>query len=235
LTTEIVTLAGRVVPYTLTISHRARQPRLIIAPGAGLRVVTPRGYDRRRLLIFILHRQRWINKHLDRIAAMPVEPTADSPLPESIPFLGVAHAVCVCETPGTRVSVAQTGGALIVRAPAGAAARPALEGWLRARARVAIVSRVEARAKEMGLIYGRVAIRDQQTRWGSCSQPGNLNFNWRLLLAPPAVLDYVVVHELAHRVEMNHSTRFWRIVAHYCPDFATHRTWLREHGRELRF
>jgi hypothetical protein len=80
-----------------------------------------------------------------------------------------------------------------------------------------------------------MAIRDQKTRWGSCSRAGNLNFNWRLVLAPPAVLDYVVVHELAHRVELNHSARFWRVVARYCPAMDAHRAWLRTHGATLRF
>jgi predicted metal-dependent hydrolase len=94
---------------------------------------------------------------------------------------------------------------------------------------------VQRRATEMGITYGRVAIRDQKTRWGSCSRAGNLNFNWRLVLAPPAVLDYVVVHELAHRVELNHSARFWRVVARYCPAMNAHRTWLRTHGATLHF
>ena len=88
---------------------------------------------------------------------------------------------------------------------------------------------------EMGVTYGRLAIRDQKTRWGSCSRAGNLNFNWRLVLAPPAVLDYVVVHELAHRVELNHSVRFWRVVARYCPTMDEHRAWLRTHGATLHF
>lgn len=232
---DSVNLAGRTVPYTLTISHRARHPRLIIAPGAGLRVVAPLGYDRHRLLHFILRREDWILKHLDRIAALPAEPDADAPLPEQIIFLGAAHAVRVTVVPGQRESVRHDGQAFIVAVPDERAARSTLEAWLREAARLAVATRVERRAAEMGLTYGRVAIRDQKTRWGSCSRAGNLNFNWRLLLAPPAVLDYVVVHELAHRVEMNHSARFWRVVARHCPEMNEHRGWLRRHGANLRF
>lgn len=232
---ESVTLAGRAVPYTLTISHRARQPRLIIAPGTGLRVVTPLGYDRSRLLHFIQRRQGWILKHLDHIAALPAQPDAGAPLPDTIPFFGAAHTVCVRVVPGRRASARRAGQAFSVTVPEEGAARPALEAWLREAARFAIVAQVERRAVEMGLTYGKVAVRDQKTRWGSCSQAGNLNFNWRLVLAPPAVLDYVVVHELAHRVELNHSARFWRVVARHCPAMDEHRAWLRAHGVALRF
>jgi predicted metal-dependent hydrolase len=134
-----------------------------------------------------------------------------------------------------RPHVTQQDAILSVVAPDLPAARAALEAWCRGVARTTIVPRVAERASAMGVTYGRIAIRDQRTRWGSCSRAGNLNFNWRLILAPPAVLDYVVVHELAHRIELNHSARFWQIVARHCPDYATHRAWLRAHGATLRF
>lgn len=88
-------------------------------------------------------------------------------------------------------------------------------------------------AERMGVSYNKITIRDQKTRWGSCSGKGNLNFNWRLVLAPVSVLDYVVVHELAHRKEMNHSSRFWSVVGAIMPDYEIHRSWLRDHGNNL--
>ena len=81
--------------------------------------------------------------------------------------------------------------------------------------------------------FERITIRDQRTRWGSCSARGTLSFNWRLMLAPPAVLDYVVVHELCHLTHMDHSKDFWALVESVCPDYRTHRKWLKEHGQEL--
>ena len=96
-----------------------------------------------------------------------------------------------------------------------------------------IVDRVRFYQKKMGVTVGRVAIRNQKTRWGSCSSAGNLNFNWKLVLMPPELLDYVVVHELAHRKEMNHSPRFWAIVEKELPDYCNRREKLKILGRQL--
>ncbi|MCD7723935.1 MAG: M48 family metallopeptidase [Clostridiales bacterium] len=84
-----------------------------------------------------------------------------------------------------------------------------------------------------GGTYRRITVRDQKTRWGSCSAKGTLSFNWRLMLAPPAVLDYVVVHELCHLTHMDHSPAFWQAVGEVCPDYRACRQWLKEHGQEL--
>lgn len=84
-----------------------------------------------------------------------------------------------------------------------------------------------------GGTYNRITIRDQKTRWGSCSARGTLSFNWRLMLAPPAILDYVVVHELCHLTHMNHSPAFWQAVEAVYPDYREARKWLKEHGQEL--
>ena len=85
----------------------------------------------------------------------------------------------------------------------------------------------------VGVTYGRITIRTQKTRWGSCSSQGNLNFNSLLLFAPEAVQDYVVVHELCHRKEMNHSKRFWREVAKVVPDYKVHKKWLKDYGSKI--
>ncbi len=94
-------------------------------------------------------------------------------------------------------------------------------------------SRCEFYAPFLGVTFNRVSVKDQRTLWGSCTPDGNLNFNWRLTMAPPAVLDYLVVHELAHRAQMNHSRRFWELVERLCPGHRTHRRWLRKNGNAL--
>lgn len=96
------------------------------------------------------------------------------------------------------------------------------------RARKVFPERIAYFAKQMGVTYGRVTLREQKTRWGSCSSKGNLNFNWKLILLPPELLDYVVVHELAHRKEMNHSAAFWKVVEEILPDYRERRKALKE-------
>lgn len=104
---------------------------------------------------------------------------------------------------------------------------------LTAQARQTIPARVAHFAPLVGVTYGRITLRCQKTRWGSCSAAGNLNFNVLLMLAPPEVADYVVVHELCHRLEMNHSPRFWALVSAHDPDYRAHRAWLKQHGPTL--
>ena len=101
------------------------------------------------------------------------------------------------------------------------------------QARQTIPERVAHFAPLVGVTYGRITIRSQHTLWGSCSSKGSLNFNCLLMLTPPEVLDYVVVHELCHRKEMNHSARFWAEVEHVLPDYEIQRKWLRENGTAL--
>lgn len=101
------------------------------------------------------------------------------------------------------------------------------------KAKQYIPQRVEYYAKLMGLTYGRITIRSQRTKWGSCSGKGNLNFNCLLMLTPPEVIDSVVVHELCHLVEMNHSQHFYKLLRQYCPNYDQCRKWLKENGRYL--
>lgn len=101
------------------------------------------------------------------------------------------------------------------------------------KARQDLPGRVALYAEKMGVTYGRITIRSQRTRWGSCSGKGNLNFNCLLMLMPPQVVDYVVIHELSHRKHMNHSADFWETVKTYMPDYAQQRKWLKENGAAL--
>lgn len=103
---------------------------------------------------------------------------------------------------------------------------------LRQSAKSRLEERVRFYSEKMGVSYGRITVREQKTRWGSCSARGNLNFNWKLILMPPEILDYVVVHELAHRREMNHSRAFYETVEAVLPDYRNRERWLREHGGE---
>lgn len=152
-------------------------------------------------------------------------PVGSRPVQMRLPLLGRGEA-----EPGP-----ETGVLRIVVVPGQLARAEAVaQEWLRSQAELDLAERLRLRAAEMGLTYGRVAVRDQTSRWGSCSSSTNLAFNWRLVMAPPEVLDYVVVHELAHLVELNHGPRFWAVVERFCPDWRRSRRWLRTHHPELR-
>ena len=109
---------------------------------------------------------------------------------------------------------------------------PELEN-LKTLAKADLAARVRHFAPLAGVSFGRITIRAQKSRWGSCSAQGNLNFNCLLMLSPPEIRDYVVIHELCHRKEMNHSPRFWAEVARICPDYRRHREWLKQNGSVL--
>ena len=101
------------------------------------------------------------------------------------------------------------------------------------RALTVIPDRVRHFAPIVGVTYGRITIRNQRSRWGSCSSKRNLNFNWKLIMAPPEALNYVVIHELCHLIEFNHSARFWNLVQQRMPEYGYWKKWLKAHGGEL--
>lgn len=108
-----------------------------------------------------------------------------------------------------------------------------LLAFIKTEARNAIVPAVEKNANQIGHPFNRVSLRDTRSRWGSCSANGSLMFSWRLIMAPPIILDYVVAHEVAHLAEMNHSAAFWDVVRTLMPEYQVHRNWLRENGSNL--
>jgi predicted metal-dependent hydrolase len=119
-------------------------------------------------------------------------------------------------------------------APAEDVLRAALERWYRRRARAEVAPRLDAACARAGTTYARLQIRGQRTRWASCSSTGAMSFNWRLLLAPAEILDYVVEHEVAHLELLDHSPRFWRLLASRCPEWREREAWLRRHGHALK-
>lgn len=109
--------------------------------------------------------------------------------------------------------------------------RDSIVFWYRKACKGIMEAKVAFYAKELQVHYNRIVLKEQKTCWGSCSSKQNLNFNWKLLLMPPEIMDYVIIHELSHLREMNHSKRFWKIVEDTMPNYKKHKKWLRENGR----
>ncbi len=231
-------IAGAAVTYTLRVSARARSLRLVIRPASGLEVVVPRGTPAHEVERVLRDKARWITRTLARVAresAVMAPALADGSI---LAFVGRPLQLAIrTGAPAGRFHAAISGETLqlTVTRDTQEEVRTALEAWYRRQAARVFAERLAVCNAAYGFSYGRVSIREQKSRWGSCSRRGNLNFNWRLLLAPLPVLDYVVTHELAHLKEPNHSPRFWALVAAACPEYQTQRRWLRQHGRELRF
>ncbi|MCC5971680.1 MAG: M48 family metallopeptidase [Pararhodobacter sp.] len=144
-----------------------------------------------------------------------------------IPLEGAALTI----TPAAVRSPRAVGDCLLV--PASVQPGPRVQAYLKLRARQRIDERVRHHTGLLGSPAGRISLRDPRSRWGSCSSAGDLMFSWRLIMAPPEVLDYVVAHEVAHLVQMNHSPAFWDEVAQLMPGYQAHRGWLRSHGSDL--
>lgn len=111
--------------------------------------------------------------------------------------------------------------------------RMAVLSFYKRYAKANLIKIINQYANQMDVTFGRVSVRDQKTRWGSCSSRGNLNFNWKLMMMPEKIVDYIVIHELAHRKQMNHSAAFWKEVELVVPDYKERLAWLRQHEKEL--
>ena len=224
------------VPYTIRRSDRARRARIMVG-GDGVEVVVPRRFPLSEVEGFVEEKRPWIERTLRRIRESDNEfPLVRLEQGEEVPYLGERLVLRIREERDrSRAHVARRGHALELRLPPGADAVVALEAWFRRRARAEIAPRLDAAVTRAGTAYASLQIRSQRTRWASCSSSGAMSFNWRLLLAPAEILDYVVEHEVAHLEIHDHSDRFWRLLASRSPDWREHERWLRRHGHALRF
>jgi predicted metal-dependent hydrolase len=188
--------------------------------------VLPRGVPADQAIRFLAAQRGWIAARLEALPA-PV-PFAEGAI---VPVFGVPHRIRRDEDPAAP-PVAILGGEIRVRGDPAHLARRVRDHLVRL-ARQELTRRARLCAARIGRPLARVGVRDTRSRWGSCSAKGSLSFSWRLVLMPEAVMDYVVAHEVAHLVEMNHGPRFWRLVRTLTPDCATPRAWLKRHRGRL--
>jgi predicted metal-dependent hydrolase len=216
--------AGQIA-YSVRRSGRARRVHVTVDPARGVEVVLPQRAPERAAAAAVAELRPWIERRIAALARVGAEVAARG---DAVPYLGAL--LQIRSEPG-RSRVHRRGDELL--APEGAACAPALERWYRRAARQEIAPRLDRACALAGTSYTGLTIRGQRTRWASCSRTGAMSFNWRLLLAAEPVLDYVVWHEVCHLEVMDHSPRFWALLAGRCPDYAAHRRWLRQHGATL--
>jgi predicted metal-dependent hydrolase len=212
-------------------SPRARWMRIVVAPRRPLEVTVPRRADDRDVDAFLEAKRHWIERKVAAARAIAArEPRLGLARPGVVWLDGAP--IPVERRNGQRGLARLDGGRLVVAGShdqAGAAVRR----WYRREARTRIGDVVEREAARLEVAYRSIGIRDQRTRWGSCSPRGHLSFSWRLLLAPPPVLEYLVVHEVCHLREPNHGKRFWRLLERARPAWQEQSRWLNEHEHEL--
>jgi predicted metal-dependent hydrolase len=214
-------------PLLIRVNPRARRIALRVdAAERKLELILPASVPPSQGLRFLAAKRAWV---VSRLRALPQRvPFEEGAI---VPVLGIAHRI-VRELDPAAPRVAIGDREIRVRGEATHLAR-LVRDYLAATATKELAHRARALAAGIGRDVARVSVRDTKSRWGSCSGTGNLSFSWRLILAPEAVLDYVVAHEVAHLVEMNHGPRFWRLVERLSPESARPRTWLKRHRSDL--
>jgi predicted metal-dependent hydrolase len=212
------------IQYTVRRSTRARRVRVNVHAHTGVEVVLPARAPERAAAAAVSELRPWIEGRLDEAREALARVAARA---GTVPYLG-SSLLLVPQEGRTRVH--RKDERLLV--PAGDA-RPALERFYRRAARIEIAPRLDRASALAGLPYSELSIRGQRTRWASCAASGRMSFNWRLLLAPERVLEYVVWHEICHLEVLDHSPRFWALLERHWPGYRDDRAWLSRHGATL--
>lgn len=212
-------------PIDVTLRHSARAKRLslrISRLDGRVTLTMPRRAPEREGIAFLRTKEAWLRQHLHSMKPATVVAAG-----QVVPYRGVATPIIMGNGKRARFTENQ------IEVSATSPAAPQVKALMRHAARNALAEASDRYAQQLGKSYTRLSIRDTRSRWGSCSSQGALMYSWRLIMAPPAVLEYVAAHEVAHLVEMNHQPAFWDVVAQLCPDYTRHRRWLREEGDQL--
>ncbi len=232
---QTIVLNGKSISYTVKRSNRARYIRLEIKPGSGLTAVMPRFYNADLLPSFLQSKQSWIISKLAKYGGRMSTDSKSKPIiTDSIPYLGNNMRIIRQSNNGNIENIRIEHNNLIINSQLdNSMLNKALENWYRMQAEKIIGEKAYLASNKLNLNFNRITIRGQNTLWASCSRKKNLSFNWKLLMMPEPVIDYVVIHELMHLVEMNHSKRFWNLVADNCPDWKKHRKTMKDYSISL--
>ena len=214
---------------------RARQYVLRVLPDGTPRVTIPRWGSKREALAFFEAQRDWVARQRVTQAERARERAVSREWREGHDLMLEGRRVALRRGSGRRAGVAEHDDALVVtpRPADGDDLRPVVAAWLLGRAKQLLPGRLLELAARFDLAVTQVSVRNQRARWGSCATGGRISLNWRLIQTPDAVRDYVLIHELMHLRQPNHSARFWALVARACPDHQTSRRWLRAHEAAL--
>jgi predicted metal-dependent hydrolase len=193
----------RAMDFPIRISRRVKRPKIVVDALRNVEIVVPPRTDTAAIESLVFEHRAWLEHELSK----PPKPLALGLQRDDVVWIG-----------GFALALPNV---------------PSVAAWYREQARVEVERVLRHESRRLQIEYRSVSIRDQRSRWGSCSSRGVLSFNWRLICAPPAVLHYVVVHELCHVVRHDHSPVFWQLMTLARPSYPDERKWLAEHGHEL--
>lgn len=225
------------VAYDLEFSKR-KTIKIQVVAGGEVQVKAPTGIDKKVIQRFVDQKTPWIMEKIDHMKQVEVA-LNERRFSKSgtICLMGEKYRVSILENSGDvdgRVTRHKSEHQLCIHySRQRHSEEEIITGWLKDQARTRIVEKVRGYSLLMGVEPNQIRIKDQKTRWGSCSSKDNLNFNWRLIMAPEWIIDYVIIHELCHLVHLNHSPAYWQLVENMMPDYKMRRQWLKEKGHTL--
>jgi predicted metal-dependent hydrolase len=234
-----INLGGHRISYEVVASRRATVG-IEVRKRTGLLVRVPENLDDDYLAGVLQEKAGWILKHLARLESAREKPELASGA--TLPYLGRSYRLDLVTGNGEEtIGVALKGRKIRVTVPAAngqprdGEIRAGLIAWYREQAREVLGCRVAAIGQDLGVVPKRIVIKDQRRRWGSCTRSGTLNLNWRIVMSPTRIVDYLVAHELCHLKVPNHSRDFWQTLEAVMPDCRRRRKWLRNNGHCLEF
>lgn len=228
--------------YQIRRSQRATQTRIIVMPGK-VEVVAPVKVAEHKIHQFVQSKQQWIVQAMAKIAAKTHQHKTLAPTVyghgADIPYQGESYKLAVRPTKLKRIKIefsrefiAHVPDALMIKDHS-AEIKDALIRWMKKESKIQVEQLVNRHAERKQLFPQTIKIKTQKSRWGSCGIHNDININWLLIIAPPEILEYVVVHELCHIKVRNHSAHFWALVEEHLPDYQSRRHWLKKHGGSL--
>ena len=226
--TDYLQIGSRSVPLQFVPQPRARRYLLRLRPDGVARVTVPGRGSISAARDFVARNIGWLERQIQRLEKQPQPPT-EWQLGAEFYFRGERVRIEI-ETAGQ----IRFGPELLTLRDVSVDLRPAIQKHLRQLAQSELPARVQELSTLHGIDVRRVTVRNQKSRWGSCSRKGTISLNWRLIQCPAFVRDYIILHELAHRRQMNHSAKFWQEVARLCPDYRTAELWVKAHAKLLR-
>ena len=230
--TRTVEVLGRALPLSIRENHRATRITLRIEPGGrALKMTVPYGIRRQDVDDFLSRHEGWLRERIARLDAATSSALADG---GSISVRGVRHRIEHSgKVRGVTESVLIDGEAVLRVSGLPEQIARRIMAFLKAEARKDLAARVKVHTTAIGRPAKSITLKDTRSRWGSCTHDGALSFSWRIVMAPPDILDYLAAHEVAHLKEMNHGPAFWALCEKLCPGTESAKRWLKQHGSAL--